>query len=112
MKRQLISHIINQVYSGVQIVTSFNTDSHIEYILFKTELQEYFLLWLPVTLDTCVIFPVKMNVARLVKEFQAVPLQNRITYILEHFISTDFHDVDHKESIYLQKNINRNGVHH
>src|SRR5690554_6048484 len=111
MKRQSLTHIINQVFSDVQIVTSFNIDMHIEFILFKTDLQEYFLLWLPVTLDTCVIFPVKMNVARLVNEFQAVPLQNRITYVLEHFISSDFHDVDQTESIYLQKRINH-GLHH
>lgn len=111
MKRTLISHVIDQVFSGVQIITTFTSGKHIEYILFKTDLQEYFLLWLPVTLDTCVVFQVKMKPNRFIHEFQSVPLQNRITYILEHFISSYFHDLDHKESIYLQKNINRNGLH-
>lgn len=111
MKRQSLTHIINEVFSGVQVVTSFNVDMHIEFILFKTDLQEYFLLWLPVTLDTCIIFPVKMKIEQLIKEFQAVSLQQRITYILEHFICTDFHDVDQAESIYLQKRINY-GLHH
>jgi len=106
MKKQSLTQIIQHVVANVQVAASFNNGSHIEFILVKNALQEHYLIWLPVTLDTCMLFNVKMKPEKLIKEFQEVPLQNRITYILENFITSDYHDIEQKHSNYLQKRIN------
>lgn len=110
MTSQSLTQIVQQVLENVQVVASFNQQQHIEFILVKNTLQEYYLIWLPVTLDTCMFFRVKMNPDKFINEFQQVQLQNRITYILQHFIESDFHDIESKNSIYLQNNINH-GLH-
>jgi|GEM_PF-3766822 len=110
MKTQSLTQIVQQVFANVQVVASFNQLNHIEFILVKNPLQEYYLIWLPVTLDTCMFFWVKMHPDKFIKEFQGVQLQNRITYILEHFIESDYHDIELNNSTYLQNTINH-GLH-
>lgn len=110
MTSQSLTQIIQQVLANVQVVASFNQQQHIEFILVKNALQEYYLIWLPVTLDTCMFFRVKMNPDKFINEFQQVPLQNRITYILQNFIESDFHDIEQKHSFYLQNRVNH-GIH-
>lgn len=110
MATNSLTQIVQQVFANVQVVASFNQLNHIEFILVKNSRQEYFLIWLPVTLDTCMWFTVKMNPDKFIVEFQQQNLQNRITYLLQHFIGTDFHDIEQTNSIYLQNTINH-GLH-
>lgn len=109
MQTESLTQIVQHVFANVQVVASFNQLNHIEFILVKT-LQEYYLIWLPVTLDTCMFFRVKMNPDKFIVEFQQQSLQNRITYLLQHFIGSDFHDIEQTNSIYLQNTINH-GLH-
>lgn len=110
MKTNSLTQIVQQVFTNVQVVASFNQLNHIEFILVKNSLQEYYLIWLPVTLDTCMFFRVKMKADKFITEFQHQNLQNRITYLLQHFIESDFYDIEQTNSIYLQNTINH-GLH-
>jgi len=110
MRTQSLTQIVQDVFTDVQVQASFNQQNHIEFILVKNPLQEYYLIWLPVTFDTCMLFSVKMNPNKFTTEFQQVKLQSRITYILEHFIESEFNDIEIQKSIYLQKQINH-GLH-
>lgn len=110
MQTNSLTQIVQQVFANVQVVASFNQLNHIEFILVKNSLQEYYLIWLPATLDTCMWFTVKMDPDQFINGFQQVPLQNRITYIVQHFIESDFHDIEQTNSIYLQNTINH-GLH-
>lgn len=106
MQTESLTQIIQHVFANVQVVASFNQLNHIEFILVKNAVQEYYLIWLPVTLDTCMFFRVKMHPDKFIVEFQQQNLQNRITYLLKHFIESDFHDIEQTNSIYLQNTIN------
>lgn len=110
MQTNSLTQIVQQVFANVQVVASFNQLNHIEFILVKNSLQEYYLIWLPVTLDTCMWFTVKMNPDKFITEFQQQNLQNRITYLLQHFIGSEFHDIEINHSTYLQNTINH-GLH-
>lgn len=110
MSSNSLTEIVQQVFANVHVVASFNNNEHIEFILVKNATKHY-LIWLPVTLDTCMWFSVKMNLQKFIIDFQSQRLQNRITYILKHFIESDFHDIEKHHSIYLQKSIN-NGLYH
>lgn len=112
MKPQSLTQIIQQVYVNMQVVASFNQLKHIEFILVKNALNEYYLIWLPTTLDTCIIFRVRMNLDTFISQFQAVKHDTRITYLLENFINSSYHDIPSEHSHYLQTQINlQHGLH-
>lgn len=113
MQKETLTHTIQHILHDkkAQVVASFNNCIHIEFILLKTKLNNYSLIWLPVTLDTCMLFHLKMNPEKFINEFQQLPLQNRLTYILENFMDGNWYDFPLEKSNYLQKRINY-GLHH
>lgn len=113
MPREILTQIIQHVFdANAQVVTSFNHEAHIEYILIKNNLQEYYLIWLPITLDTCIKFSVRMNIEAFISKFQTIAYDARITYLLENFINSSYHDIPTEHSQYLQTRINlQHGIH-
>jgi len=113
MQNESLTHIVQHVFdANAQVVTSFNNESHIEFILIKNHLQEYSLIWLPITLDTCIKFRVRMYIGAFIHRFQMVKPQEKITYLLENFINSSYHDIPLDHSKYLQTRINlQHGIH-
>lgn len=105
-----ISDTIHTYFNQAKVVATFNDQNHIDFILIRTSQKEYFLLWLPSTLTSGMKFRVRMNPNRFIHEFQAVKVQERITYVLKNFINTDFQDLEIDLSQTLQKQINY-GIH-
>ncbi len=103
--------IVQQVYPSVEIISTFNNEKHVEFILVKNTSDEHHLIWLPTLLETCMCFYLKYNPEKFIREFQLLPVQSRITYILKNFVDTDYFDIEKKKSLILQ-NINYHGLHH
>ena len=107
MSQESITNIIQPVFdANAQVVTTFNNDAHIEFILIRNNHNEYFLIWLPTTLDTCIKFRVRMNIGDFIHRFQMVKQNARLTYLLENFINSSYHDIPSDHSKYLQTRIN------
>ena len=113
MQKETITQIVQHVFdANATVVNTFNNGNHIEFILIKNHLREYSLIWLPITLDTCINFRVNMNIDKFINRFQNTPQQNRITYLLENFILSSYYDIPLDHSKYLQTRINfYHGVH-
>lgn len=103
---------IQKIFRKARVVASFQNGSHCEFILLNQENQNT-LIWLPTTMGICVSFPLPMAASLFIKQFEALPLNRRLSYIIEFFIETQFKDLNESVSFKLQRSINTqsNGLH-
>lgn len=107
-----LSRKINKVFKEARVVTSFLNENHYEFILLEQK-NEFNLIWLPTSMGMCVLFPLSMNKEKFIDEFSSLPIQNRLTYVIQNFIESNFKDLSGEISLKLQLTLNskRNGLH-
>lgn len=112
MSTKELSQKINLVFRKAKVVTSFLNEDHIEFILYEHDSKDQ-LIWLPTSMGMCVNFPLPMPKEKFINEFSILPLENRLCYVINNFIETQFIDINAEKSLQLQLTINskQNGLH-
>lgn len=106
MKTQTLTETVHKVFPGAEIQATFNEKSHIEFILYRSKAGRSNLIYLPLSLDTCMLFPMNMDLNKFIHEFQCLKQQERLSYIINNFMSSSWYDIPTEHSNYLQTHIN------
>lgn len=112
MQTNSLTQIVQHVFPSAEIQATFNEKSHIEFILYRSKNGKSNLIYLPLELDTCMLFSVNMGLNKFIHEFQCLAQQKRLSYVINKFMPTSWCDIPTEHSHYLQKHINsEHGIH-
>jgi hypothetical protein len=105
MSTKELSQKINLIFKKAKVVASFQDENHTEFILYEQDKTPK-LIWLPTSMGMCVEFPLPMKMENFINQFSLLKVENRLCYVINNFIETQFVDLDHEVSKQLQLTIN------